>query len=506
MPAPLHAPRRPFRLDLPDLLAVAGGLALPFAFAPWGWWPLALLAPAALFLAWQNADPGRAARRGFLFGFAAFLTGTWWTFVSVHEFGQAPAALAAFLTLGLAAIMGAYYALLGAVAARWLPAAGAGRWLVGLPAAWVAVEWWRGWFLSGFPWLSLGYSQTDSVLGALAPVGGVYGLGWACALAAGALAATLVDRLAVRALAVAVLFALFAAAGLAGQARWTEPAGEPLRAVMVQGAVGQELKWLDEELEPTRRLYLDLSAPYWGEADLIIWPEAAIPALLHQEMDLIEELDELGRGSGTEILLGILEHDFVTGHYHNVLVALGGTPQIYRKRQLVPFGEYFPVPAFVRRWMRLMNLPYSDFEPGRRDPPPLELAGVPAAPTICYEDAFGAQQRVFFPAAELLVNVSNDAWFGDTRAPHQHLQIARLRAMETGRWMLRATNNGVTAVIDPQGRVQRRSRQFEAEVLEAEVVPMRGMTPWLRLGDGPIAGLALALVGLAALRRSMRGR
>ena len=234
-----------------------------------------------------------------------------------------------------------------------------------------------------------------------------------------------------------------------------------------------------------------------------------IPVPLREDgpdVDLIEELDELGRGSGTEILLGILEHDFVTGHYHNVLVALGGTPQIYRKRQLVPFGEYFPVPAFVRRWMRLMNLPYSDFEPGRRDPPPLELAGVPAAPTICYEDAFGAQQRVFFPAAELLVNVSNDAWFGDTRAPHQHLQIARLRAMETGRWMLRATNNGVTAVIDPQGRVQRRSRQFEAEVLEAEVVPMRGMTPWLRLGDGPIAGLALALVGLAALRRSMRGR
>jgi apolipoprotein N-acyltransferase len=489
-----------------DLAAVAAGLALPFAFAPWGWWPLGMLAPAALFLAWVGATPGRAAARGFLFGFAAFLTGTWWTFISVHEFGQAPAALAAFLTLALAALMAAYYALLGWLAARWLPGRGAMHWLVGLPAAWTVIEWLRGWFLSGFPWLSLGYSQTDSVLGALAPLGGVYGLGWVCALAAGALAAVLVEGLATRALAVATLFAIFAGAGMAGGTRWTEPAGPPLHAVMIQGAVGQDEKWLEAALEPTRELYLEMSEPWWGKTDLIIWPEAAIPALLHQELDLLEALDARGRDTGTEVLLGILELDFESGQYHNVLVTLGGTPQIYRKRQLVPFGEYFPVPAFVRRWMRLMNLPYTDFAPGRADPPPLNLVGVAVAPTICYEDAFGAQQRVFFPEAELLVNVSNDAWFGDTRAPHQHLQIARMRAMETGRWMLRATNNGVTAVIDPRGRVVERSRQFVPEVIEAEVPPMRGMTPWLRFGDGPLAALALALTGLAALRRTAAGR
>jgi apolipoprotein N-acyltransferase len=346
-----------------DLAAIAAGLALPFAFAPWGYWPLALLSPAALFLSWRGARPGRAAGRGFLYGFAAFLTGTWWTFISVHEFGAAPAALALFLTVALAALMAGYYALLGWLAARWLPPGGVLRWLVGLPAAWTAVEWLRGWFLSGFPWLSLGYSQTDSALGALAPLGGVYGLGWICALGAGALAAVLVERLRVRAVAVATLFAMFAAAGHAGGVTWTEPAGPPIRAVMVQGAVGQDEKWLESALAPTRELYLELTRPFWG-ADLIIWPEAAIPALLHHEMDFIELLDAKALAAGSELLLGILERDPATGQYHNILVSLGGEPEIYRKRQLVPFGEYFPVPAFVRRWMRLMNLPYTDFRAG----------------------------------------------------------------------------------------------------------------------------------------------
>jgi apolipoprotein N-acyltransferase len=369
-------------IQLADFGAVAAGIALPFAFAPWGYWPLALFAPAALFLSWRGAAPGRAAARGFLFGLAVFLTGTWWTFVSVHGFGGAPVLLALFLTVGLAAAMGGYYALLGWLGARWLPGAGALRWLIGLPAAWTAIEWLRGWFLSGFPWLSLGYSQTDSVLGAFAPLGGVYGISWLCALAAGALAAVLVEGLAGRALAVAALFTIFAGAGLAGRTDWTEPAGAPVQAVMVQGAVGQDEKWLEAALAPTRELYAELTRPHWG-AELIIWPEAAIPALLHEEMDFLEGMDAEARAAGSELLLGILERDFATGHFHNVLVSLGSTPEIYRKRQLVPFGEYFPVPRFVRRWMRLLNLPYTDFAPGRPDPAPLVLAGVPVAPTIC---------------------------------------------------------------------------------------------------------------------------
>ena len=504
MPQRGQLPAR-YRRRLVELGAVAAGVLLVLAFDPAGWWPVALLSPALLFLLWQGAGPGRAAWLGFLYGFAAFLAGTWWTFVSVHDFGKAPAALAALLTLGLAALMAAYYALLGWAAARWLPPAGLMRWLVGLPAAWVLLEWVRGWFLSGFPWLSLGFSQTDSVLGALAPLGGLYGLSWACALGAGALATLLREDLARRVAAIGVLFALFAAAAIAERQVWTRPAGPPLQAAMIQGAVGQDEKWLETQLEPTRELYLGLTEPHWGK-DLLIWPEAALPALLHQEIGFLEVLDERARAAGSELLMGILERDPRDGQFYNTLVSLGGEPEIYRKRHLVPFGEYFPVPEFVREVMRMMSLPYSDIAPGPPDPGPMTLGGVPVAPTICYEDAFGAQQRVFFPAAELLVNVSNDAWFGDTIAPFQHLQIARMRAMETGRWMLRATNNGITAVIEPDGRVAARSVQFKPAVVVGEVVPMQGMTPWLRMGDLPLAGGAALLFLLPALRRNRAGR
>jgi apolipoprotein N-acyltransferase len=494
-----------FQPRLVELCVAAAGLLLVAAFAPRGWWPAALLSPAVLFLCWRDASPGRAAWLGFLYGFAAFLAGTWWTFVSVHEFGQAPAVLAGFLTVALAALMAAYYALLGWAAARWLPASGIMRWMVGLPAGWVLLEWVRGWFLSGFPWLSLGYSQTDAVLGALAPLAGVYGLSWACALGAGALMTLVFENLPRRAVAVAVLFALFAAGGAAARQEWTQPAGPPLQAAMIQGAVGQDEKWLETRLQPTRELYLEMTEPYWG-IDLLVWPEAALPSLLHQEIDFLEGLDARARAAGSELLMGILERDQRDGRYYNTLVSLGGTPEIYRKRQLVPFGEYFPVPGFVREVMRMMSLPYSDITPGPADPAPMMLGGVPVAPTICYEDAFGDQQRVFFPAAQLLVNVSNDAWFGDTIAPFQHLQIARMRAMETGRWMLRATNNGITAVIDPRGKVVQRSAQFQPEVVVGEVVPMQGMTPWLRMGDAPVAGAAALLFLLSALRRNRAQR
>ncbi|MEJ2514186.1 MAG: apolipoprotein N-acyltransferase [Gammaproteobacteria bacterium] len=484
---------------LADLAALAAGLCLPLAFAPFGLWPVSVLSPAVLFLAWSNASPRRAAWRGFLYGLGAFGAGTWWTFVSVHDFGRAPAALAAFLTVGLAAAMAAYYGALGWFARRFLAADGARLWLLGLPAAWTLTEWLRGWLFTGFPWLSLGYSQTDGPFAPLAPVGGVFGISWACALAAGALAALVRGAGQARAAAVVVLGALAASTALAGRAEWTEPAGEPLSTVMVQGAVGQDEKWLAGSLAPTRALYLDLSEAAWG-ADLVIWPEAAIPALLHQETEFIADVAARAREAGSALLLGILEHNRVEDRYHNILLALGDEAQIYRKRHLVPFGEFFPVPAFVRRWMRLMNLPYTDFAPGEADPPPLELAGVKVAPTICYEDAFGNEQRVFLPESGLLVNVSNDAWFGDTVAPHQHLQIARMRAMETGRWMLRATNNGISAVISPRGRLAYRSAQFVPEVIRAEVTPRTGATPWVRVGDGAVAAAA-ALAALAALRR-----
>jgi apolipoprotein N-acyltransferase len=266
---------------------------------------------------------------------------------------------------------------------------------------------------------------------------------------------------------------------------------------LVQGGIAQDRKWLLEELETTKELFRDLTLEL-DEADLIIWPEAAIPALAHEEEDFLRSLSELMKARNQELILGILTFDFGTGEFRNSLLAMGGSTGVYHKRHLVPFGEYFPVPDFIRNVLRLMNLPYTDIAPGLEGQRPLMARGVALAPSICYEDAFGNELRDFLPEAGLLVNVSNDGWFGDSIAPHQHLQMARFRALESGRYMLRSTNTGITAVIDASGRVVGQGEQFRAVVVSATVQPRRGATPWVRFGNWPVLGTSVLLLVVAA--------
>ena len=483
-------------------LAAIAGAALPLGFAPFGWFGLAPVLLACLFLSWRGQDRREAARRGFIFGAAAFGAGTYWLYISIHVFGGSPLWLAVFLMLGLVMAMAVYIALAGALSAL------AGQlppWATAVllwPAIWTLFEWLRGWFLSGFPWLSLGYGQIDGPLAAWAPLLGVYGLSWLTALLAGALACLVVggsrDRLAALGLAAAIALGT---ALIQGQV-YTQPAGEPLRVALVQGSIAQDRKWLPEQRRPTMALYRDLTFGI-DDVDLVVWPEVAIPAMAHQVDAYLDDLDEAARERDLALLLGILIYDFDAEEFHNSLLSLGRAQGIYDKRHLVPFGEFFPVPGFIREWMRLMSLPYRDTTPGERNQSPLVAAGVPFSPSICYEDAFGAEQRDFLPAALALVNVSNDAWFGDSIAPHQHLQIARMRALETGRYLLRATNTGITAIIDPAGRVVAGSPQFEAHVLRGQIQPRSGATPFIRYGNWPVvlACLLLAGGGLAWSRR-----
>ena len=482
------------------------GLAMPLGFAPFGIYLVPILGVTGLFALLEGASPGDAAKRGFAFGAGTFLAGTYWLYISIHIFGQAPVALAVFLMLGLVCIMGAYFALMGFVARRWLPSgSGALRWVLILPALWVLVEWLRGFLFSGFPWLSLGYSQIDSALGGWAPLSGVYGVSAAVAVSGGALLALIRGGERARVAAAALIVALWGA-GYWSQGRdWTRPVGEPLEVSLVQGAVSQDLKWAREQLVPTMNLYRSLTLENL-DSDLIIWPEAAIPSLLHLVQDYLQEVYEQANARGAAVMLGMLRQDPVSEEYENTLVALGDEPQVYTKRHLVPFGEYFPVPDFVREWMRLMSLPYSDTAPGDKVQPTLEVANQHLAATICYEDAFGAEQLVFLPEATLLVNVSNDAWFGDSIAPHQHLQISRMRAKETGRYLLRSTNTGISAVIDERGEVRARAPQFVTDVLTGKAQPFEGATPYVRVGNWLIVGLSLLLVlmGFYLARREPR--
>jgi apolipoprotein N-acyltransferase len=478
------------------LLSVLAGAALPLAFAPFQQFWLAPLSYAVLFYAWRNAPPKRAYGLGFAYGCGSFGFGTYWTYIAVREFGEAPIALAGSLTVGLVAVLASFVAVAGWVAARWFRTHGPMAWLVTLPALFVLTEWLRGWLFTGFGWLAAGYSQTDSWLMGYAPLAGIHGMGLAVLLTSGALLTLVLGANRARVAAAVVIAAVWGGGFAAQQQAFTRPKERELTVALVQGAVKQDLKWRPEQLPGTLALYSELTRQSYG-ADLIIWPEAAIPTLYEYVREYLDDLRLAAAQRGSTVLLGILRLPpgaETTGEFQNILLALTEEPQVYVKRHLVPFGEYFPVPGFIRSWMRLMSLPYTDALPGAPDQPPFVVDGEQVAITICYEDVFGAEQLHYLPQATLLVNVSNDAWFGDSIAPHQHLQIARVRAAEAGRYLLRATNTGITAVIDPRGDVAGTVPQFQAGVLAHTVRGYTGATPYARFGNYPV--LIVALVAL----------
>jgi apolipoprotein N-acyltransferase len=488
-------------------LCVGAGALLPLAFAPYDQFWLAPLSYAALLYSWRDTAPRRAFWLGVGYGLGSFGTGTYWTYIAIHDFGGAPIAMAVAVSFALMLAMALFIGAAGFVAARWFRTSGAAAWLLTLPALWVLTEWLRGWLFTGFGWLAAGYSQTDSLLMGYAPLLGIYGMSWAVLLLAGAVVALAAGPTRAR-VAAAVAIGAVAAVGFAARGHvWTEPKERDLSVALVQGAVQQDLKWRPDLLPGTKALYFGLTQQH-GDADLIVWPEAAIPDLYERNAEFLAEVQAWSKRSGSAVLLGILSRPPVgaaaTASFQNVLLALTEPPATYVKRHLVPFGEYYPVPGFVRNWLKVLDLPYTDGVPGARDQPPLDAAGERIAVMICYEDVFGAEQLHYLPDATLLVNVSNDAWFGDSIAPHQHLQIAQVRAAEVGRYLLRSTNTGITAVIDARGRVTATIPQFEAAVLTQTARGYTGATPYARWGNYPVIVAAL-LVLVTQLLRPRRG-
>ncbi|MCC6473730.1 MAG: apolipoprotein N-acyltransferase [Burkholderiales bacterium] len=496
-PAARPALERPARW-----LALPCGAAAVAGFSAWnlGWLPLVCL--AALVFAWLRAPgPRSAALAGFLFGAGFFGAGVSWIYVSLHVFGLMPAPLAALATALFCAYLALFPALVGSLQAR-LDLAPGIRALVLVPALWVLAEWMRGGLLTGFPWLALGYSQADTPLAGFAPLAGVYGVSLAAALAAGALA--LAAHLA-RARARAAAFAVALGVGLAGwllqRIDWTEPRGEPLGVALVQGNIAQDLKFEPSRYQATLDTYRRLVES--TRAKLVVLPETAIPRMLDQvDPAYLDALRVLMRARGGDLLLGAPFRDGA-GRYYNGIVTIGASPlQFYAKSHLVPLGEF--VPAEFRWIVSWLRIPLSDFSRGGAQAP-VEAAGEPIALSVCYEDAFGEELARQLPRASVLANLSNVAWFGDSLAPGQHLQISRMRSIETGRAMIRATNTGVTAIIDARGRMLARLPGFTEGVLAGSVQPRQGATPYVRTGNAPVLVLcALALA--AALAAALGGR
>lgn len=486
---------------------MAAGAVLSLAFAPFGIWPLAILAPALLFYLWRGATPVYAAALGFAFGVGCFAAGTYWLYISIVGFGQAPVWLAIGLMLALVAVMALYSALLGYLAARFLPADRPWAALLALPAGWVLLEWVRGWFLSGFGWLSLGYAHTDTWLAGFAPIGGVYLLSWLTALMAMALLIVMQGSRRSRWAALAILLLPWPIGAALDRLEWTRAAGAPVPVAIVQGAVPQDRKWQEDNREATLRLYRDLTIEALG-TPLIVWPEAALPELANRLVPFLGALGSAARSKETELLLGLIRAEPTqldeqgNPAIFNSLLSLGETVHWYDKQHLVPFGEFFPVPPFVRRWMRLMSLPYSDFTAGVANQPPLKAGGLVLAASICYEDAYPTSGHRAVRQSTALVNVTNDAWFGRSTARFQHLQISRLRAIESRRFLLRAANDGISAIIGPRGELIATAPEYQTAVLRGAVEPRTGAPPYVVVGNLPVllAALLSLLLGVFAVR------
>jgi len=471
-------------LFLTFVLPLALGAVTAFGFAPFYLFPIPVLALAVFYRTLDGLDARAGFRHGFVFGMGWFLAGVSWVYVSMHDVGGMNLPLAVLATLLFAAVLAFFPALACGLAARWPMPTGLGA-LLGFPALWALTEWLRGWMFTGLPWQALGYSQAPyGPLSGYAPILGIYGVSWLAALSAVGIA-----RLQARPL---VVVAVIWAAGLVLQTvAWTRPVGVPVSVSLLQGNIPQDLKFRPERLTETLvsygRMVMD------SDSRLIVLPETAFP-LFRKDIppDYLQQLGDHAVSLGGDLLFGVPESD-ADGSYYNAVESLGSSaPQHYRKVHLVPFGEFVP---YGFRWLvNAMNIPLGDFSRGRPDQPPINVAGQKVAMNICYEDVFGEELIYALPAATLMANVSNDAWFGDSFAPWQHLQIAQMRALETGRWWLKDNNTGITAVLDEKGQVVTRLAPFTAGTLNSEVQGMAGATPYVRWGNR--AFLALSLLSL----------
>lgn len=480
------------------LLLVAGGLQT-LTFSPFRLWWLGPLSIALVLLVTARLESRRLFAAGWFTGLGLFASGASWVYISISQYGNTPAFLAVILTVlfvaGLALFHGLAFWFWGRLARH-----NTVRRVILFPAIWILGDWLRGWLLTGFPWLYLGTAHTDGPLAGLAPVFGVHGVTLWVVVTGVAICSAVFLACQRRYKATGVLAALtalpWAAAPALNQVDWTDVSDEPISFVAMQGNIPQQIKWDPDFLKDQIVTYLTMTEDDWDK-DLILWPETAIPIPHNQAGEIISHIaGKLGENS--TLITGIPWYGFSERiedfTFHNSIMAIGAGEGMYHKQKLVPFGEYVPLQSVLRGLIGFFDLPMSSFSRGPADQGPLLANGLRIMPAICYEVAYPDFVAANARNTDLLLTISNDGWFGDSIGPQQHLQIARMRALETGRYMLRGTNNGVTAIIDNKGQLTARIPRFERAVLSGEVFTATGTTPYMATGSWPALTLALILV------------
>jgi apolipoprotein N-acyltransferase len=474
------------------------GLLLTMAFAPYGYALSALPALFFLLVAWRRSTPLKAAIIGYLHGLGLFGSGIWWIFVSIHEFGDSDTFSAVMLTALAVGFWSTFPALSGWLIAHVM------KWrivwirLMLSSLLWVFVDYVRGdWLLNGFPWLQVGYSQLTMPLAGYAPILGVYGVSFVLVLSAVTLQEFIRRGLSLM-IGIGLLLLLWGGGAWLRGVTWTHRVGEPIKITLVQGNIGQGEKWLPDQRRNTLRLYQQLTEQHW-DAQVIIWPETAIPAFLSQvRTDYLDPLAANARQRHVDLVVG-LPSEGEGQSYYNSVYALGDKPALYHKNHLLPFGEYLPLQPLSGWILDMIHIPLGNFSAGSDMQPLLVAGGHPFTTTICYEDAFGELVIRQIAEAAYIVNVTNDAWFGDTAEPFQHMQMAQMRALETGRFLVRATNTGLTGFVGPDGIIRKQAPLFHTTAVTDTITPLGGLTPYARWGNTGVFAMLALLAGVVSL-------
>lgn len=486
-------------LKIQYLLSFIAGLILVFAYAPFNFWPLTLIVLIFWLLLLENKKTSEATKLGFFFSFGWFSAGISWVHVSIDQFGGMPLAISLLLMLILCLYLAIYPALACYLSSRFNHNH-FNAWL--LPSFWLVSEYLRSIILTGFPWLSLGYSQIDSPFHVFAPIIGEIGITFILLVIAVAISQLLLKKQSKSHFMILIVIAL--TTWVASTFTWVKPLNKQVSVALVQGNIKQELRWQPDQAWPTMLKYLDLTRKNY-DAELIIWPESAVPEVEAIAQDYLDTVNRSASLHNSTIITGIINYDFDTKEYFNSLIVLGEQPDPqdnyrynnsnrYNKHHLLPIGEFVPFQNLLRPLAPFFNLPMSSFSRGDYIQANIHASGLNILPLICFEVVFSDQLRANFNNnTNLLLTVSNDAWFGDSHGPWQHLEISRMRALEFNRPMLRATNNGVTAIIDHQGKITAQAPQFIDTVLRAKINLVTGTTPYARWGEWLTYLLAIIL-------------
>ncbi|MEX0941119.1 MAG: apolipoprotein N-acyltransferase [Pseudomonadales bacterium] len=477
----------------PDILALIAGMLAPFALSPFNIWPLGLVSLVMLICLVANATVMRGSLRFYWYAIGMYGVGASWIYVSVHEHGNASPLLAGFLVALLVVAWSLLTLLHGFLFMRFVRPLRYGLTL-GFACAWYLREWVLTWVLTGFPWLYAGYGFMDTPLSGYIPVIGITGLGFIVVLLAALISRALL--LVNRSTALAASFITLAIVGAGWSltlVKYVEPTGEAISVSVVQGNIDQGVKWKREMVGPIIDTYVGLTTAEWGR-DLILWPEAAITVFRGPATTLIDQLDQQGKTARSTLILGIPDLS-EEGRFLNTAIAVGGGKGSYIKRRLVPFGEYVPLEDWLRGVIDVFDLPMARNQPGPWEQEPIKVGNLSASLSICYEVIYPEIVRRTVANPDFFITISNDTWFGDSIGPFQHLQMAQARALENGRYLVRGTNNGITAIINESGEIEDRLPQFEQGVLRGNVEMMQGQTLYSSHGNLPMLVLVLTLLG-----------